>query len=331
MGFLQFAPKIGEGDMARLETDQEFPFCVLPAEPWDGSTFFGQLPSNSNSSETPVVGAYTRHPAGFTKSEFFEFFYRIKNYDMSFSLTDKFWQWDSVDSEWKIIPDSGLTVSGHIDSSDKSDVNNFSPSEDENASYRFFFLNNDVDGEKATLNFGTPGTKMVRSEADLSCPQSFPRFTFRQETGVVAESSGAILSVPVFPTVYFCEGLYYPRVSLSVGVALPPDFLFTVATMRSQAAPNFVAGGTFVRGGVTINLIQATNPFYYFGKEIPIIQGTGAPSGTPDPPEDDFFYDVVWTGEDLSISIQLSAESGYWPYKDADGNPLYDEDTGEPV
>jgi hypothetical protein len=71
MGFLQFAPKIGEGDMARLERDEFFPFCVKQASGiFDGETFFQEIfPSGSSEQYIPVVGPGSLHPFGMTLAE----------------------------------------------------------------------------------------------------------------------------------------------------------------------------------------------------------------------------------------------------------------------
>ena len=60
--------------------DGWFPFPYRPAEPWDGVTYFGSIPSGSVSKIIPVTGPGTNWPIGFSVSKTTELWWRSKTY-----------------------------------------------------------------------------------------------------------------------------------------------------------------------------------------------------------------------------------------------------------
>lgn len=72
--------------MASISFLDRFPFCVLPAQEWDGATVYTRapvgyvpttVPSASSESYSPVFGEGTHYPVGFTLEEVIELYWRI--------------------------------------------------------------------------------------------------------------------------------------------------------------------------------------------------------------------------------------------------------------
>jgi hypothetical protein len=278
MGFLQFAPKIGEGDMARVEIDE-----------W----FAGRCIKEVDASE---VGPNTRYPVGFDLLTFAKIYNRVRSLSFSENFQIKEWIWDSGAEEWN---DSG--------------TGNYTP----NITKASYDPANDDDGLIIDAGFSPSGSTLeltewiARPESRLSCAKGvktvtifspFDIYEIETQIGITTETASN-------PSVKFYDDKFYPRFYLRL-LFLPLIDVWTFSTLRDDV-PTIAAQ----------DKIEFTT-FKLFGEDV-TFYGLGTPTGDPG-------FTAFERAELISFNLEIDAAE-YAQYKDADGNPLYDEDTGERI
>jgi hypothetical protein len=278
--------------MARVTTRRFFPFCTPPAELWDGTTFFSGNPSNDNTKQTNVVGPGTLYPVGFQLTEMVKIYNRIRSYSFTESFTIKTWVWDEGDEQWNDFAPTvfNLSITG----------SSYEPAEND-------------DGILFDVGFQPSGSSVVldewsaANESKLACPTGRVATIFSPFDVYDIETQFCLFNDTLSnPNMLFYDEKFFPRFYLKINF-LPFEDVFTFSTylphVTKPTAQNVVGFHTFQFFGENVN-------FY----------GLDAPSGNPG-------GSSFERPELVSINLEMDAAQ-FAQYKDDDGNPFYDEDTG---
>ena len=298
--------------MASVSFLDRFPFCVLPAQEWNGTTVYTDgstaAPSASSGSYSPVFGQGTHYPVGFTLDEVMELYWRIAAWEFVFTsdifdvettLTLPFSWFQAYDSSYSysgdqvpsydfinereehiLICDSSYGVEGEFDYAANFD----------NMDFGFEFY-----GESGTYTQEATNTLILAEGIPDLAPISRIEHVVSAETGVTFEFrinmfsyvlpflDGSLFSPPIL----FDEGsrLYYPQFSFAISLEAGTSFWSSTKPDTSESPVDTVD---------------------FFGKPVNV-------------------YGPSFSNITLSITPKY-----WWPY-DGGSGPTYDVNTGSPL
>ena len=285
------------------------PFSCTIATIWDGTTRFGNSPSGSSSSLTPVVGPYTGFPVGMSLVKLCELLFRVRLWKASINFDGTITV--DVPPDSNSIPITGTGDMPMIQGKCTTETDTL----DHDQSYFYdrwadlresgggILSSSDVIVENVTdgnaIPFSGNTTNYTASELNdmltIDAPYADIAITIGGQNN---RGVGVVL---------YCDGLYYPEIGFFIRFSEILSNSIHLGSEDFEGSSGYDAMDA--TGTLTINLpsgnisIPAKSSALYLG------------------------YDIAFVG---TFDITVTAVK-YWPYKDTAGTALYDETTGELV
>ncbi len=278
---------------------------------WDGTTFTSiadevNFPVGSSAGE-PICGPGTYYPIGMTLKQLEKFWYSVRLWKISFSGEEVFVPAEGPDIVYSINVGMPAVSGGEIAASEGA----------VDSTYEVV----DLYGSLAAA--GAAGGPNVIAHIDSYYYVATPTPDFNTTPNFTGTELNALYSyvqegddpIDYVTHLYYNAGLGSPCLILCEGLYYPLIFFITT-------------GGRAFRNDF-FQYIQSVNFTNILYDELPVLsENISLIFG-----DESFSIPVYYSDPgDSAFTLSGSIEAiKYWPYKDAAGTALYDEDTGEPV